>query len=388
MQLGFRHLPDLAAMLLSLFAQWKLVLWLMETRRFHSRLLLRATLSTLYGLVSLWIVFGFLFSVPLFYHLLPRNPWIDWMRGAGILYSIAVVGAFLALLPVRGLSRHPLAFDPSRRWLLRTGGAAAVAAPVLMVGYGSFLVRRNIILKEVDIEVPGLPEELHGLRLAQLTDIHLSPFFSPSDLRYSVALANDTRPHIALVTGDLITARRDPLDLCLDILRNLRSDSGISGCLGNHEIFAGCEDYTARRGAALGIRFLRREAVTLPFGDARLNLAGVDYQRMGGPYLQGAARLIKPGALNLLLSHNPDVFPEAARLGFDVTLAGHTHGGQVTVEILHQHLNVARIFTPYVWGKYQAENARLYVSPGLGTVGAPVRLGAPPEVSLIRLCAT
>ena len=388
MQLGIRHLPDLFAMLLSLMAQWKLAVWLLASGPLRSRRLLRAAIAAASALVSLWIAFGFFFSVPRFYHWLPDLPWIDWIRGAGILYSIAIVGAFMALLLVRGLGRHSLAFDPSRRRLLRTSGVAAVAVPALTVGYGSFLVRRNIILKEVDIQVPGLPRDLHGLRLAQLTDIHLSPFFSPADLRYSVALANDTRPHLALVTGDLITASRDPLDDCLEILRGLRADSGIWGCLGNHEIYASCEDYTASRGDALGIRFLRREAVTLPFGNARLNLAGVDYQRMGGPYLEGAARFVKPGALNVLLSHNPDVFPVAARLGFDVTLAGHTHGGQVTVEILHQHLNVARIFTPFVWGKYQVENARLYVSPGLGTVGAPVRLGAPPEVSLIRLCAT
>ena len=388
MQFGPRYLPDLIAMLLALAAQWKLVLWLMEWPRIRSARWGRPALAVLSALVSSWIVFGFFFGIPRFYHWLPYKFWIDWIRGASILYSIAIVGAFLGLLLVRGARRRQVTFDPSRRWLLQTTGAAAVAAPVLTVGYGSFLVRRNITLKEIDLHVPGLPRDLDGLRMAQLTDIHLSPFFSASDLEYSVALANDTRADLALVTGDLITARRDPLDQCLDILKKLRADAGVWGCLGNHEIFAHCEDYAARRGAELGIRFLRRQAAVLSFGSARLNLAGVDYQRMGGPYLKGAGRLLEPGAVNVLLSHNPDVFPVAARLGFDVTISGHTHGGQVTVEILHQHLNVARIFTPYVWGKYQIERATLYVSPGLGTVGAPVRLGAPPEVSLIRLCAT
>ena len=90
----------------------------------------------------------------------------------------------------------------------------------------------------------------------------------------------------------------------------------------------------------------------------------------------------------MLLSHNPDVFPVAAAQGWQVTLAGHTHGGQVNVELLGGQYNVMRFFTPYVYGLYREGTSSIYVSRGLGTVGAPIRLGAPPEVNLIRLCAT
>jgi uncharacterized protein len=114
----------------------------------------------------------------------------------------------------------------------------------------------------------------------------------------------------------------------------------------------------------------------------------VDYQRFHRPYLRRAENLIVPGAFNLLLSHNPDVFPVAARKGFPLTLAGHTHGGQVRVEILGQDLNVARFFTPYIDGLYRQENAALFVSRGIGTIGLPARLGAPPEVALLKLCRT
>jgi predicted MPP superfamily phosphohydrolase len=94
------------------------------------------------------------------------------------------------------------------------------------------------------------------------------------------------------------------------------------------------------------------------------------------------------GALNVLLSHNPDVFPVAASKGFDLTMAGHTHGGQVDFEILEHHVNIARFFTPYVYGRYEREGKSIFVTRGIGTVGAPARLGAPPEVALIRLCAS
>jgi uncharacterized protein len=78
----------------------------------------------------------------------------------------------------------------------------------------------------------------------------------------------------------------------------------------------------------------------------------------------------------------------APQMGFDLTIAGHTHGGQVTVEILHQTLNVARFFTPYTYGLYRRGPAALWVTRGIGTVGVPARIGAPPEIALLRLCAT
>ena len=118
-----------------------------------------------------------------------------------------------------------------------------------------------------------------------------------------------------------------------------------------------------------------------------MNIAGVDYQKMSARphYLQGAESMIAPNALNILLSHNPDVFPVAAQQGWDLTLAGHTHGGQVNVEILHQEINLARFYTPYVYGHYRSGNSSIYVTRGIGTIGMPARLGAPPEIAVLRL---
>jgi len=119
-----------------------------------------------------------------------------------------------------------------------------------------------------------------------------------------------------------------------------------------------------------------------------LNFAGVDYQELKAPYLVGAEAWTLPGAFNVMLSHNPDVFPVAVRKGYPLTIAGHTHGGQVRVEILGTDLNVARFYTPYVDGLYREGSSAIFVSRGIGTIGVPARLGAPPEVALIRLCRT
>ncbi|MBC7927831.1 MAG: metallophosphoesterase [Bryobacteraceae bacterium] len=307
---------------------------------------------------------------------------LEWTRCAGLvaggilLYSAAIV----AILRTAG------AFEPGRRRVLQLAAVAAVAAPVVL-GTRAFIRRDDLTFRELDVKIKGLPKDLDGLRIAQLTDIHLSAFLDEATLRRAVGMLNETDPHLTVVTGDLISTKGDPLDTCIRNLAQLRSSSGLWGCLGNHERFAMAEEYTERESARLGLRFLRHQAVPLRFGDSSVNLVGVDYQRRGLPYLVGTESLIDPKAFNILLTHNPDVFPVAARQGFDLTVGGHTHGGQVTLEILHPTLNAARFYTPFTYGLYERGDKQMYVSRGIGTIGVPARLGAPPEVVLLRLCA-
>jgi predicted MPP superfamily phosphohydrolase len=311
--------------------------------------------------------------------------WTVWGRSAILLWGILSIFWLTAYgLTVGPSSNH----SPARRGFLRAAQVALFGVPAAAFGYGMFIQRFGLSLREQRIVLPNLPQALHGLRLVQLTDIHLSPLLSERELAQAIAMANETRAHIALVTGDLISGHGDPLDACIAHLSGLKVDSGIYGCLGNHERYADAEDYTQTRGAQFGLHFLRHQAVKLNFGGATVNLIGVDYQRFNRPYLTGAESLMDPAAFNVLLSHNPDVFPVAARKGFPLTISGHTHGGQVRVEILEHDLNVARFYTPYVDGLYRRGDSSVFVSRGIGTIGLPARLGAPPEVALITLCRT
>jgi predicted MPP superfamily phosphohydrolase len=311
-----------------------------------------------------------------------RASWAAWVQCASIVETMCLMGISLALLVYTPTAR----FEPARRGFLQAAGAGLCLAPVVGTGFG-LLTRNRFQVAEVRIRVSNLPKDLDGLKIVQLTDIHLSPFLSESEFARAIDMANETGAHVALVTGDLISRAGDPLDACLRQLARLRAEAGVFGCLGNHEVYAGVENYVTAQGRRLGIEFLRKQARVLRFGRAAVNFAGVDYQRMHQPYLRGAEHLITPGAFNILLSHNPDVFPVAAAQGYDLTIAGHTHGGQVDFELLHQHINAARYFTPYVRGLYRHGKSSVYVSSGLGTIGVPVRIGAPPEVSLLRLCA-
>ncbi len=286
-----------------------------------------------------------------------------------------------------GVRNPAVKHSPGRRSLIHAAGLAAVTAPFAVAGFGVIVNRTNFQIREIDLPVPGLHPDLEGLRIGQLSDLHVSPWLSVQELGRAVDMLNELKPHLTVVTGDLITQVGDPLDDTIRELSRLRADAGILGCLGNHEMYAQCQNYTAREALPYGIGFLRNEARVLRWGKGVLNVAGVDYQRSQRrtPYLVDAEKLVVPGASNLLLSHNPDVFPVAVHKGYDAVLSGHTHGGQVTVEIVNQTLNAARFFTPYVAGLYRIEGRSCYVTAGLGTITVPVRIGALPEITLARL---
>jgi hypothetical protein len=278
-----RFLPEIFGIILTLLCHRALGGWYPSTRWW-----LRAS--------AVFCVVGLLLNVPYVWQLLPPGSAFTWSRAVAILWAFVVCGTTVALAISRRMGRAEPPVSVARRSLLRAAQVAVVAAPAAALGYGTFIERRRLRPVEVNLSIPGLPKDLNGLRIAQLSDIHMSSFLSPEELAGAVSMANEFRPHLSVVTGDLITRDGDPLDECIRELGRLRAEAGVYGCMGNHEIYANCEDYTAEQAARRGVRFLRGEARTLRFGDARLRLAGVDYQKMHGDYLAGAKALQEPGS--------------------------------------------------------------------------------------------
>ncbi len=367
--MGLRHLPDLIVAVLACLGAF--LLWRGTGRR-------SVRMAALAGIVLVFV--SLLIGFPALGRTLPAHLWTA-LRASGIIAAGALLYGALVVAGFRKAAH----FIPERRETLHRVAYAALAAPAVVLG-AAYIQREKLVYREVDVRVPGLPKDLEGLRIVQVSDLHLSPLVSERLVARAVDMANESRAHLAVMTGDLISVAGDPLDACLRQVARLRAEGGIFACMGNHEEYALATDHCALEGAKLGIRFLRGEAVRLPFGSSKLNLAGVDYQSRMRKYLVGAERLIEPGMPNILLSHNPDVFPVAAAQGFDLTLAGHTHGGQINFEILHRNLNIVQLMTPYVYGLYEQGGKSIYVTRGVGTIGVPIRLGAPPEVALIRLC--
>jgi predicted MPP superfamily phosphohydrolase len=148
----------------------------------------------------------------------------------------------------------------------------------------------------------------------------------------------------------------------------------------------------------VGIRILRQERALIQSHGEVLNLIGVDYQQrrfsrdhdghLVDRYLEGSEKLVMPDMVNILLSHNPNSFDRAAELGIDLTLAGHSHGGQLTLSFVNRGLTLVRPETPYVSGWYEKPGRQLYVNRGIGTTGPPIRLGARPEITILELTRT
>ena len=216
-------------------------------------------------------------------------------------------------------------------------------------------------------------------------------------------------PDLVVLTGDLITSAQDPLEEGIAALSRLQAPLGVWGCHGNHERWAGVEAHAQALFVRYGMHLLRQQGVALSWHGGRFHLMGVDDQREhahpGEPssMLRSIEALVRRDMPNILLSHNPDTFPRAAALGIELSLAGHTHGGQLRCRLGHRQWSPASLLTPFAVGLYRlpfgpatppAREERaahpppcafLYVNPGLGTFGLPLRLGMPPEIMLLTL---
>jgi predicted MPP superfamily phosphohydrolase len=361
--------------------------------------------------LGLWLTSS-IFSY-LFIKIISGTEWL-WRR---LQASFSNEPAVPAALPIPALAGgHAERIDHSRRHFFQAAGVIAGAVPFVSAAYGFAEERFRFYVREVQIPIANLPAGLDGMRITQLSDIHIGSYMPVSQVRRAVGMANEIGGDLTVVTGDFLTGRTDPLEDCIAELSRLRAPLGVWGCNGNHEIYARAEAKSAELFHKYGMKLLRQENVELHWKESAFNLIGVDYQRQRDtegnplPVLGNLQPLVRRDVPNILLSHNPNSFPRAAELGIELSLAGHTHGGQVRVEILDHRWNPAEFLTPYVAGLYRRplfaptdfDNAdvtgyreitvpqgqaasSIYVNRGLGTIGAPVRLGVPPEITLITL---
>jgi predicted MPP superfamily phosphohydrolase len=258
---------------------------------------------------------------------------------------------------------------------------------LVVCGYGVLVRRRWFRVVERDVKVHGLDARFDGLRIAHLSDLHIGTLTPKSwGLAWSRA-ANRRAPDLAVVTGDMVTSGTDFHEDVADVIGALRAPGGVFASMGNHDYFGEGEPLVSmlreRR-----VRVLRNEGAVIEKGGARLWLAAIDDTWTRRDDLARALKGRPQGSMTILLAHDPASFDGAAEAGVEVVLSGHTHGGQVAVPFLYRFLSLARIAHPYNVGFYRRGRATLYVHPGLGTTGPPIRLGVPPEVTILVLRAT
>jgi predicted MPP superfamily phosphohydrolase len=251
-------------------------------------------------------------------------------------------------------------------------------------GYGVLVRRRWFRVVEREVRVAGLDRRFDGFRIAQLSDLHVGTLTpKPWAMRWARA-ANARSPDLAVVTGDLVTSGGEFNDDVADAIGSLRAAHGVITSMGNHDYFADGEPLVKAL-SGRGVRVLRNEGFVLERDGARLWVAAIDDTWTKRDDLARAMKGRPSGVPCVLLAHDPARFDAAAEAGAELVLSGHTHGGQIAVPFLYRRFSLASIAHRYNVGFYERGRSTLYVHPGLGTTGPPMRLGVAPEVTVLVL---
>ena len=276
---------------------------------------------------------------------------------------------------------HAIAFGR-----LAAGAALLVGALVLVAGY---LGSRSLRVRETEARVRGLPRELDGLRIVQISDVHVGPHTPARFLARVVRAVERLRPDVVAVTGDLVDDRHEDVDAYARILGGLRAPSGVFLIPGNHDVYAGWDAVAQGLRRLTDATILVNEAQLLSRGGAPLALVGVGdpagRATAAAPDVERALAGVPPGVPVVAFAHNPALWPRLADRGVALTLSGHTHWGQLALP--RWGWSLASPFLEHAMGSHRRGDSLLFVHPGTGYWGIPFRLGALPEVTAIVLRA-
>lgn len=285
----------------------------------------------------------------------------------------------------------------SRSEFLRRMGWSAAAIPFVVTGYSVFRSLYDFSVYRVDVPVAGLPRAFDGMTIAQISDLHAGSFFSDRPMWEAVSMINDLKPDVVAITGDFVNHDVAEMSVIAPALNALNSKLGIYGCLGNHDHYADVDRLIPRIGET-PVELLVNAHRTISIDGAKLHILGTDNTGFRQNYadLPRAVAGIEPGdeSAQILLAHDPTFWDAYVRPGYadiDLMLCGHTHGGQMGVELGPMRWGLAKIVYDRWAGLYSEPRRNgtsfqfLYVNRGLGTVGPPLRLGIRPEITLLTL---
>lgn len=304
-----------------------------------------------------------------------REGFVDQLVHRASYLSMAWVSFILVLTVARDLALMATAWTPAAHAMVVTAGMPVVLGGSLVaLAFGAAAAFRGPRIETVDIRVPGLHPDLEGLRIVQVSDLHVGPNIGRRYVQRVVDLARSLHPDLVVLTGDIVDG---PVARLSNDVAPLSQLGGFF-ILGNHDCYAGAEAWIAYWREA-GLRVLLNSSEVIQRGKARLLVGGVVDPAYGR--LRPEISITEPADFRLLLAHNPRLAPLGAKAGFDLQLSGHTHAGQ----FFPWTLAVRLVHAPHVAGLSREGNMAVYVSAGTGTWGPPVRFGTNPELTLVRL---
>jgi predicted MPP superfamily phosphohydrolase len=273
-----------------------------------------------------------------------------------------------------------------RRSFIRTAAVAAVPSAAFAASYGLFEAAWAEVAR-VSLPLPRLPHVFNGTTVAFLADIHHGPFTSLEYVRSVVRATLSLEPDLIVLGGDYSLKDGKYIRPCFRELAALQAPMGVYGVLGNHDYWHGLDE-TREGFAAAEITELTNRGVWLERGGYRFRLAGVDDLWYGRVDVTGALEGVKSDDACLLVSHNPDVAERLRDPRVGLMLSGHTHGGQVVFPTGYAPYVSSHYGQKYLRGVCEAPATTVYVSRGLGCMGAPVRICSRPELTLVTLTSS
>ena len=280
---------------------------------------------------------------------------------------------------------------PSRRKLLERSAWSIAAVPYVMVANGMVNTLYDFTVHKETIVLPGLPRAMDGFTLVQISDIHAGSFPDEKPFAEVVRIIHALKPDAIVVTGDFVNTSRNEMTTVSARLQKIATLSPTFASLGNHDHYNSASDHRQliRGIRSLGVDLLINEHRRIGKGEEGFVLAAIDNigfkQNFGNLGL--ALQNVHPDEPTVLLAHDPTYWDKAivAKAPVNLMLSGHTHGGQIAFSMLGFELSPASFVYEQVAGLYSKGEQMLYVNRGLGTVGPPLRIGVPPEVTVFTL---
>ncbi|MFC2088032.1 metallophosphoesterase [Calditrichota bacterium] len=272
-----------------------------------------------------------------------------------------------------------------RQFLIQSMNFGLLGLSAIGTGYGLFEARRRAAIVNIDIPLKNLPDAFNGFRIVQFSDLHVGPTIRNGFVKTIAKQIEQLQGDMIVFTGDLVDGSVESLKNDVAPLKSLQAAFGKFFITGNHEYYSGALPW-CDEAKNLGFDVLINENRTISKGDAKIVLAGVT-DISGGSFVSehksDPAKALGNTDSNftkILLAHQPRSIFEAAKVGYDLQLSGHTHGGQL---IPWQYLT--RLAQPYMWGLHKYENTWIYVNQGTGYWGPPLRIGARSEITILHL---
>jgi len=310
-------------------------------------------------------------------HLLDISYHVHWC--ACLFTIIPAIVESIALPAVEGFRGLPVRI-PTSSYLF------TYAMGLVVCGYGILIRRRWFVVRELEVQVDGLDPVFDGFRIAHLSDLHIGTDAPKRWGERWVSAANRRHADIAVVTGDLVSSGSEFHQDIADVVGGLDAKGGVFVTMGNHDYFGEGEPLVSLLRKA-GVRVLRNEGITLTRQGKGLYLAGIDDTWTRRDDIDLALKSRPPETPVVLLSHDPERFREAMKKDVALTLSGHTHGGQIAFPFLSKWISLSHLTHHFHQGLYRSGRSALYVHPGLGTTGPPMRLGVAPAVVILTLRA-